>query len=213
MLPVPGRVLSVNLADIRVLQRKGKPVETGIWKLPTAGRVDVGRLGFAGDRQADLQAHGGPDKAVYAYPLESYALWEQELGRALPAGTFGENLTLQGVEVDDAVVGERWAVGTALLEVSSPRIPCWKLAAKMDDPAFVKRFARARRPGAYLRVVQAGTIGPGDDVRVVERPDHGVTVAMVSAAYLHDHSLAAAILAAPRLPDGWREWALERVTA
>lgn len=207
MAPVAGHVVSVNLAEIRVLQRRGKPVQTGIWKLPVSGRVAAGREGLEGDRQADRRVHGGPDRAVYAYAREDYAWWEEELGRPLPAGTFGENLTLAGVEVSRAVVGERWAIGTTVLEVSSPRIPCWKLAAKMEDGRFVKRFAQARRPGSYLRVLEPGTIAAGDEVHVLERPDHAVTVATIADAYLHDRSLASTILAAPQLPDGWRQWA------
>lgn len=207
MLRVPGRVLSVNLADIRVLQRRGKPVETGIWKLPASGRVDVETEGLAGDRQADRRVHGGPDQAVYAYAAQDYAWWGEQLGAGLAAGTFGENLTVEGVDVTNALVGEQWAVGAALLEVSAPRIPCWKLGVRMGDPRFVKRFAKALRPGAYLRVVKAGTVAAGDDVTVVERPHHDVSVAMVATAYLEDHSLAASLLAAPQLPAGWRTWA------
>lgn len=211
MPSVPGRVVSVNLADVRTLRRRGKAVETGIWKLPADGRIAAGAEGLAGDRQADRRVHGGPDLAVYAYAAEDYAWWEEQLGRPLGPGTFGENLTLEGVEVTQALVGERWAAGTALLEVSSPRIPCWKLAAKMDDPRFVRRFAKAGRPGGYLRVLQPGTIAAGDEVEVVERPDHDVSIGMVAAAHLGDRSLVAGILAAPRLPEGWRAWAQERL--
>ena len=213
MPSVPGRVVSVNLADIRTLPRRGKLVETGIWKLPAEGRVAVGTEGLAGDRQADRRVHGGPDLAVYAYATEDYAWWEQELRKPLPPGTFGENLTLDGIDVTDALVGERWSVGRALLEVTSPRTPCWKLAAKMEDPRFVKRFAKARRPGGYLRVIETGEIGAGDQVAVVERPAHGVTIRMVATAYLDDHSLAARILEAPQLPAEWRSWAKKRVAA
>jgi MOSC domain-containing protein YiiM len=208
---VPGRVVSINLAEIRTLTRRGRAVETGIWKLPAAGRIAVGPEGLAGDRQADRRVHGGPDMAVYAYAAEDYKWWERELGKPLGPGTFGENLTLEGVEITDALVGERWAVGSALLEVTSPRTPCWKLAAKMEDPRFVKRFAKARRPGSYLRVIEAGVIAAGDDVAVIQRPEHGVTVRMVATAYLDDHSLAARILDAPELPEGWRSWAQGRL--
>jgi MOSC domain-containing protein YiiM len=213
MASVPGRVVSVNLAQIRTLRRRGELVETGIWKLPAKGRVAVGTEGLAGDRQADRRVHGGPDLAVYAYASEDYAWWEQELRKPLPPGTFGENLTLEGIDVTDALVGERWSVGTALLEVTSPRTPCWKLAAKMEDQRFVKRFAKARRPGGYLRVIEPGAIEAGDQVAVVERPEHGITIRMVATAYLDDHSLAGRILEAPQLADAWRSWAEKRVAA
>jgi MOSC domain-containing protein YiiM len=205
-----GSVLSVNLADVRTIERRGKPVRTGIWKLPAAGRVHAGREGLDGDVQADRRVHGGPDMAVYSYAREDADWWEAQLGRELEDGTFGENLTLRGIEVTGALVGERWRVGEALLEVSAPRIPCWKLGVKMDDPRFVKTFGRALRPGAYLRVIEEGTIAAGDTVEVVEHPDHGVTVALISEARLFDQSLAPRLLDAPALPLAWRDWASSR---
>ena len=205
-----GSVLSVNLADVRVIERRGKPVRTGIWKLPAAGRVHAGREGLAGDVQADRRVHGGPDMAVYSYAREDEDWWETQLGRELANGAFGENLTLRGVDVTAARVGERWRIGKALLEVSAPRIPCWKLGVKMDDPHFVKTFARALRPGAYLRVIEEGELAGGDDVELLERPDHAVSVGLIAEAYLADHSLAPRLLAADALPDSWRDWATAR---
>ena len=205
-----GSVLSVNLADVRIIERRGKPVRTGIWKLPAAGRVHAGREGLAGDVQADRRVHGGPDMAVYSYAREDEDWWETQLGRELANGTFGENLTLRGVDVTAARVGERWRIGEALLEVSAPRIPCWKLGVKMDDPRFVKTFARALRPGAYLRVIEEGELAAGDDLELVERPDHAVSVGLIAEAYLADHSLAPRLLAADALPDSWRDWATAR---
>lgn len=205
-----GSVLSVNLADVRVIERRGKPVRTGIWKLPAAGRVHAGREGLAGDVQADRRVHGGPDMAVYSYAREDEDWWETQLGRELANGAFGENLTLRGVDVTAARVGERWRIGKALLEVSAPRIPCWKLGVKMDDPRFVKTFARALRPGAYLRVIEEGELAGGDDVELLERPDHAVSVGLIAEAYLADHSLAPRLLAADALPDSWRDWATAR---
>jgi MOSC domain-containing protein YiiM len=203
-------VLSLNLADVRTIERRGEPVKTGIWKLPAEGRVRAGREGLAGDVQADRQVHGGPDMAIYSYAREDIDWWEAELGRSLEHGTFGENLTLCGVDVTEARVGERWRVSGTLLEVSAPRIPCWKLGVRMGDPLFVKRFAKALRPGAYLRVVEEETIAAGDAVEQVELPDHGVSVGLIAKAYLADHSLAPRLLDAPALPDPWREWASRR---
>jgi MOSC domain-containing protein YiiM len=208
-----GSLLSVNLADVRTIERRGRPVRTGIWKLPAAGRVHAGALGLDGDVQADLSVHGGADQAVYAYAREDLDWWEGELGRPLEAGAFGENLTLAGVDASGATVGERWRIGGVLAEVSAPRIPCWKLAAKMGDPRFLKTFANARRMGAYLRVVDPGELGAGDAVELLSRPGHGVTVRLVADALLGDQSLAGRLLDAPELPEKVRDWAAARVAA
>jgi MOSC domain-containing protein YiiM len=202
-----GSVVSVNLADVRTVERRGKPVETGIWKLPADGPVHAGAEGLDGDVQANRDVHGGADQALYAYAREDVDWWEGELGRPLELGIFGENLTVRGVDVTGALVGERWRTGSALLEVSAPRIPCWKLGVKMGDPRFVKRFGAALRPGAYLRVLEEGEIGAGDRLEVVDRPAHDVTVRLVAAARLRDASLRPRLLAAPALPAVWREWA------
>ena len=204
-------VISVNVADVRELEIGGEVVSTGIFKLPVPGRVPVGVEGLAGDVQADRTVHGGPDQAVYAYAREDVDWWEAELGRALEDGTFGENLTLRGVDASNALVGERWRVGGALLEVTAPRLPCEKLAKRMGEPRFVKRFAQAGRPGAYLRVIETGDVGAGDAVEVVSRPDHGVDVLMVSRAMLGDRSLLPRLLDAPQLPEKGRVWARARL--
>ena len=152
-----------------------------------------------GDRQADLTVHGGPDKAVYAYAIEETRIWEEELGRELGAGAFGENLTTEGVDVSGAVIGERWRVGTTLLEVVQPRFPCFKLGVRMDDPGFVRTFAHASRPGAYLRILEEGELGAGDAVSIEGRPDHGVTSRLVYDAVLVDEDLIPRALQAPEL--------------
>src|SRR4051795_10741194 len=148
-----GLVLSVNVGRPAPLATGRRVVRSAIGKTPVPGPVAVRGVNLDGDDQADRKVHGGPDQAVYAYARESYEWWELELGRTLDPGTFGENLTLSGVDVDVAVIGERWAVGTCVLEVTGPRIPCQKLATRMGDPRFVKRFAAGRRPGAYLRIL------------------------------------------------------------
>jgi MOSC domain-containing protein YiiM len=209
---VPGSfVLSVNVAEPRILVRRGRPVPTGIWKRPITGRVAIRGVNVEGDEQADRRVHGGPDKAVYAYAREDTDWWEAELGRELEQGVFGENLTLRGVQVSNAMVGERWRVGSALLEVSGPRTPCWKLGKRMGDPRFVKRFAAALRPGAYLRIIEPGEVEAGDAVDVVARPDHGVSVALVAETYLRDRSKAALLLEVEELDDSWRTWAARQL--
>ncbi len=176
-----GRVVSVNVAEMRVLLRRGREVRTGLWKAPVADRVAVGTQGLEGDVQADRRVHGGNRKAVYAYASEDVEWWEAELGRELGPGFFGENLTLSGVDVSGACAGERWGIGALLLEVTEPRLPCWKLAAKVDERGFERRFSRARRPGAYLRVLREGAVGAGDHVRMEWKPLDGTpTVAELS---------------------------------
>src|SRR4051812_33290251 len=168
-------LVSVNVGRPRQVGTGRRTASTAIWKAPVEGRVALRGVNLAGDDQADRTVHGGPDKAVYAYAAEETELWEAELGGPLGPGVFGENLTVRGMPVSEAVIGERWELGTALLEVAQPRMPCFKLGLRMGDPRFPKRFAAADRPGAYLRVVREGDIGAGDPIEVVSRPAHGVT--------------------------------------
>jgi MOSC domain-containing protein YiiM len=206
-----ARVVSVNAGTpVRLRTPKGREVRTAIFKQPVEGRVAVRGVNVEGDRQADLRVHGGPDKAVYAYALQDTAWWEGELGRELGGGAFGENLTLAGVDVTGARIGERWAIGTTVLEVCQPRFPCFKLGVRFDDPKMVKRFGEARRPGAYLRIVAEGELGAGDEVAVVHRPEHDVTIALVYEAILHDEALLGRILDAPALAADLRDWAGSR---
>jgi MOSC domain-containing protein YiiM len=203
-------VVSVNVGRPRAVELEGRTITTAIWKEPVAGRVQVLGVNVAGDDQADRSVHGGPDKAIYAYAREDINWWEGELGRSLEHGTFGENLTVRGLDVTNSLVGDRWRIGTTLLEVSQPRLPCFKLGLRMGDPLFVKRFAAALRPGAYLRIVEKGEVAAGDTVEVVHRPAHTITVELVARAYLRDHELAPRLLEAPELPDGWRDWVAKR---
>jgi MOSC domain-containing protein YiiM len=200
-------LVSVNVGLPKGVDTGRRIVETAIWKAPVEGRVRVRHDNLEGDRQADLTVHGGPDKAVYAYALEETRIWEEELGRELGAGAFGENLTTVGVDVSGAVLGERWRIGTTLLEVVQPRLPCFKLGLKMGDPTFLKRFALASRPGAYLKILEEGELGAGDPIEVDldGRPDHGVSVRLVSDAMLVDHSLIPRAREAPQLISTLRE--------
>jgi MOSC domain-containing protein YiiM len=205
-----GVVEAVNVGAPRPVEVDGHTVWTAIWKSPVEGRVPLRGVNLRGDDQADRSVHGGPDKAVYAYGAEDTEWWEGELGRPLGPGAFGENLSVRGLPVSEAVIGERWAVGSTLLEVAQPRLPCFKLALRMGDPRFLKRFAAAARPGAYFRVIREGDIGAGDTIEVVARPEHGVTSAVVSRAILGEPSLLAAAAQASELPDELREWMGER---
>ncbi len=175
-----GRLLSVNVGGVSEIEHDGKPVSSAIWKTPVAGRVAARGVNLDGDEQADRSAHGGADKAVYAYAVEDRRFWERELGRAIEPGGFGENLSTEGVDVTGAVVGERWEIGTAVFEVSQPRTPCWKLGVRMGEADIIRRFRDRGRPGAYLRIVTEGDVGAGDEIHVTERPEHGVTVGEVA---------------------------------
>jgi MOSC domain-containing protein YiiM len=174
---------------------------SAIGKAPVAGPVRVEGVNLAGDDQADRRVHGGPDKAVYAYAREDSDWWARELGREIVDGMFGENLTLEGIDVSGALIGERWRAGTVELEVCQPRLPCSKLGLRFGDLKMVKRFGEASRPGAYLRIVTEGELQAGDELTVVSRPDHGVTVALVADAILVDDSLAARAASAPELAE------------
>jgi MOSC domain-containing protein YiiM len=204
-----GTIISVNVSPIRTVTHDGKTVRTAIGKKPVSGRVPVDASGCRGDAQANLKFHGGPDRAVYAYASEDYDWWSERLGRPLPPGLFGENLTLSGIDVSGARIGERWRIGSAIVAVTSPRLPCASLARVMNDPHFVKTFGAALRPGAYLRVVDDGEIGSGDEATVLSRPDHDLTLATMMHINLFDHARIPEALAVPDLPGYVREWAME----
>src|SRR4051812_49002430 len=207
-----ARLLSVNVGKPKQIGvRRGRPQMSAIGKAPVAGRVKVEGVNLAGDDQADRRVHGGPDKAVYAYAAEDIAWWARELDRDdLPPGIFGENLTTEGVDVTNALIGERWRIGTVELEVCQPRFPCFKLGLRFGDPLMLKRFARAERPGAYLRIVTEGELQAGDEVDITHPPSHGVTIAQVSRAVLLDDDGLEAAAAAPELPESLQRWMLER---
>lgn len=182
--PAAGVVTHVNVVAelLPVGTRFGGP--SAIDKRPVDGRIAVGELGLAGDRQVNRKHHGGPDKAVYAYAREDLDWWEVELERELPAGLFGENLTTAGAAVSDAVIGEVWRVGGdgLRLQVTMPRTPCATFQRRMGEPRWVKRFSEVARLGAYLRVLTPGTVASGDALVVESRPDHGVRVDELFAA-------------------------------
>lgn len=206
-------LVAVNLAHVRPTPpppggdpANAKPGRTGIDKRPAAGPVRLERLGVGGDTICDTANHGGPDQAVYAYATEDAAWWQAELGDELGfrlgPGSFGENLTLTGVDVSGAVIGQQWVIGSAVLEVSVPRIPCSTFAGFWGVRRLVKRFTAAGRPGAYLRVITEGNVQAGDPVLLRPAPEHGLTIAETFRALTGDRSLAAKLLTAPQLPAG-----------
>ena len=217
-----GTVLSVNLAvpEPSTAKRVGitgiakRPVEHAVLVRPPGPKTTGLHSGLVGDQIFDIKHHGGDDQAVYAYAREDYDWWERELGRDLPGGMFGENLTLAGIDVNGAVVGETWQVGAELvLQATFPRIPCATFHAKMGEPRWTKRFTQAGRPGAYLRVVRSGEVRAGDRVEVVDRPAHGITIADSFPGYLGAHDVLRRLLAADGVPDGVRADVAETVAS
>jgi MOSC domain-containing protein YiiM len=207
--PTIPRVISVNVGAVREVEWRGEVVTTAIWKQPVAGRIALRGVNFAGDDQADRTVHGGPDKAVYAYAREDYDLWHDEEGVASMPALFGENLTTEGIDLGAALVGERWRVGSTVLEVAQIRLPCFKLGIRLGDPRFPKRFQAVGRMGAYLRVVQEGDVGADDPIEVIHRPDHGITLCTMLQA-LDDADQARSLTRAGYLPAFWRRVAAAR---
>ncbi|MGW4113402.1 MOSC domain-containing protein [Actinosynnema sp. NPDC004786] len=211
-------VLSVNVGS-RVESDQAVVGHTGIGKLPVRGPVDVrppgprgvGGSGVVGDHISDLRHHGGDDQAVYAYAREDLDEWAAHLGRDLRSGLFGENLTTVGADVCGARIGERWRIGGALLQATSPRIPCRTFAGVMEEPGWVRTFTRRGLPGTYFRVLEPGAITAGDEIVVEHRPDHDVTVSLAFRALTTEPDLLPGLLAAgDDLPDDLRRRAERR---
>lgn len=212
-------LLSINAGSPVPTAHSDAPT-TGIDKRPVTGPVEISvpgprgttGTGVAGDQICDVRHHGGPDQAVYAYAREDLDWWAGELGRELPGGVFGENLTTSGLDVTGARIGERWLIGDGVvLEVSAPRIPCRTFAGWLDERAWIKRFTDRAVPGAYLRVLEPGRIQAGDEVRVVHTPAHDVTIGLTFRALTSEPGLLPRLLAAEELPDRTREKVLNRL--
>ncbi|MCB1759786.1 MAG: MOSC domain-containing protein [Gammaproteobacteria bacterium] len=203
------KLLSVNVSLPQPVRYKGRVITTGIFKQPVTGRVALSTLNLAGDGQADRRVHGGRDMAVYAYPFEHYEFWQQELNRSgFPYGQFGENLTLQGLTEASTRVGDLLRVGSALLQVTQPRVPCYKLALRMgagDD--FPRHFLRSGRLGFYLRVLEPGEVGGGDSIEPTQSDARSVTIAEFIDIYLHkshEPDSIRRLLASRDLGTAWR---------
>jgi len=192
---MPGaRVISLNRGQISDLVIGGKPDRSAINKRPVAGPVDIGHLGLDGDEQGDKVNHGGVDQALYAYAREDLDWWTEQLGRELPNGIFGENVTTAGIDIGSALIGETWRLGVVLVQVTSPRIPCVTFRSWIDEPSWVKRFAAAGRSGAYLRVLTPGRVQAGDELTVLDTPAQAVTVAESMRAYYGDRDIMRRLL-------------------
>jgi len=196
---------------------RGRSVETSIFKTPVSRRVRVARDNIEGDRQSDLSVHGGPEKAVYAYPAEHYGFWRRELpDMDLEWGAFGENFTTEGLLEDEVWIGDRYRVGTAELVVTQPRMPCYKLGIRFGDAGMVKRFLQSRRSGFYLAVEREGEVGAGDAIERIARDERRLTVADVVMLHSTDSANQPLLETAsdhPSLPATWREYFRKRLWA
>ena len=209
------KLLSVSVSAVKEITFKRQTVQTGIFKEAVETRIHLGQLGLEGDQQADLEGHGGPNRAVYVYSIENYEHWQQETGRdGFPHAQFGENFTVEGMLDDQIHVGDVFQVGSARVQVTQPRVPCYKLGIKMGDPGFVKLFLRSCRVGFYFRVLQEGDVGAGDELEFVESDPEQMTVRDICHLYyfdrknLDDSKRAIRIEA---LSPGWREGFEERL--
>ncbi len=202
------KVLSVNIAKrIHTGEWTGSEGRTGIDKEPVSGPVELKDNRVAGDSVIDRKAHGGYDKAVYAYSIEDAKWWEGVIGRELRNGSFGENLTVQGIELNSSLIGERWSVGSCILEVSEPRIPCRVFAGFWDRPSLIKEFTDARRSGTYLRIIEEGKVSAGDEIKVISKPTHKITVLDIFEAKAGNREKIQEIVKVRELSEKYLEWA------
>jgi MOSC domain-containing protein YiiM len=208
-----ARVLSINITSV-VHQGEwtGSEGRTGIDKRSVSGPIEFKNNGVAGDRIIDTNVHGGYDQAVYAYAKEDALWWEKEIGEEIPAGRFGENLTTEGIDVNAALVGEQWKIGSVILEVSQPRIPCRVFAGFWKRATLIKDFTQAGRPGAYLRIIQEGTAQAGDLIEVIFKPNHAISVKDLFSAKSGERSKINEIKVVDQLSSGFKEWA-EKIAA
>lgn len=209
------KILSINVGRPQLVTRNGEPVSTAIFKQPVEGRVMLRTLNLDGDRQADLSVHGGPTKAVYVYPAEHYESWRAELPEMdLPFGMFGENFTASGFDERTLNIGDQFSIGDALVMVTEPRMPCYKLGIRFGRVDIIKKFLVSERTGFYLAVLREGEVGVGDEFQLVKRNEPSVTINDVTRLYSHDRDnveLLRRAIAVEELPEGWRTYFQDRL--
>jgi MOSC domain-containing protein YiiM len=209
------KVISLNVARPKLVVYNGATINTGIFKQPVSGPVQLRTLNLDGDRQADLTVHGGPYKAVYAYPLEHYDYWRKELhGKDLPWGMFGENFTTTGLSEEELRIGDRLQIGSAVLLVRQPRMPCYKLAAKFQRNDMIERFLHSGRSGFYFSVEQEGEVAAGNSVKFLSRDSDGITIAEMNrlvASDRYNRNLLQKAMNTSALPEHWREYFAPRL--
>lgn len=211
------KVVSVNVGMPRGIMTKMGPVTTGIFKEPITGPVMIRTLNLDGDRQADLTVHGGPQKAVYAYPAEHYSYWRDQLPQTkIGPAMFGENLTTEGLFEDSLFIGDRLRVGSAVLEATQPRMPCYKLALKFGRDDMIKRFLNSGKSGFYFSVVEEGEVDMDSPVEILSRDENQVSISDISRLYIDhepDVELLQRALRVPALPRSWKDYLVERAQA
>lgn len=209
------KLISLNVGRPRLTVYKGATINTGIYKNPVTGRVALRTLNLDGDQQADLSVHGGPYKAVYAYPSEHYDFWRRELpDMDLPWGIFGENFTTEGL-TEELHVGDRLRIGSSIVMVRQPRMPCYKLAAKFQRDDMIERFLHSGRSGLYCSVEQEGEVGEGDTFELVSQDGEGITIAEMNRLFFrekYNRNLLQKAIATAALPEDWREYFLPRLS-
>jgi MOSC domain-containing protein YiiM len=209
------KLVSVNVGLPRDVTWKGRIVTTGIFKEPVGGPVRLRKLNLDGDRQADLSVHGGPDKAVYAYPAEHYPYWRSELGRPeLTWGMFGENFTVEGMLENEINIGDTFRIGSAVVKVTQPRMPCYKLGVKFGRDDILKMFLNSLRSGFYFAVITEGKVEAGDPVESLSRDRQNVTVADITRLYSIDKNnleLKRRAIEVEALPESWRDYFLKQL--
>lgn len=211
------RIVSLNAGVLETVVSHGREVTTGIFKSPVPGPRMLRRLNLDGDRQADLENHGGRDKAVYAYPSEHYEFWRYELpDMELPWGMFGENLTTEGLNEENACIGDRFRIGDAGVQVTQPRIPCYKLGIRFGRDDMVKRFLASRRSGIYFSVLEEGLVNVGDPIERIHRSEHGISVAEVNRVFVNgsdDLDAVRRIVGLEILPSGLQNDFIQQLVA
>jgi len=208
------KLVSLNVARPRLVVYQGKTINTGIFKEPVSGPVQLRTLNLDGDRQADLSVHGGLYKAVYGYASEHYPFWRQELGVDLPWGMFGENLTTSGLTEEELHVGDRFQIGEAIVMVRQPRTPCYKLAAKFQRDDMLERFLLSDRSGFYFSVEQEGAVAADDDLQLLKRNHDGITISEMNRLFVrekYNQKLLRKAIDTVAVPDNWRDYFLERL--
>jgi MOSC domain-containing protein YiiM len=209
------KILSVNVSLPKELDYEGQKVRTGIFKEPVEGRVRLRTLNLDGDKQADLTVHGGPDKAVYAYPIEHYEYWRRLFTNIeMSNGMFGENLTVDGLKESEVSIGDVFQIGTSKVIATQPRMPCYKLGVKFGRMDILKMFLASGRSGIYFKVLEEGEVGAGDTIEQIRKDPNGITISDVVRLYASDKEniqmMQLAVKVEP-LPDGWKHYFLEKI--
>ena len=209
------KLISINVGRPQLVMRDGEAVSTAIFKQPIEGRVMLRTLNLDGDRQADLSVHGGPTKAVYAYPAEHYEFWKHELpAMELPYGMFGENFTVTGFSEANLNIGDRFQIGSAKVMVTEPRMPCYKFGIRFGRTDIIKKFLVSERSGFYLAVLEEGEVGVGDEFLLIKRNEPSVTINDIVRLYSREKTnkdLLRRAIAVEALPEGWRSYFEERL--